>query len=217
MAMTQAFDFIRLIQNTADLVCCKAVNFLGRICDTSHHTACYTPKETYLCIIRRTLYKMEATSDLIRLSFITRILSQKPFPLISNTPKLQVLEIQDVPQCTPITNKDYSLAKASTLALVPSGLLVTGYLVSIPGVKQLKHEADHSTPSTAELGTSGAIHLLPHIPSWHGLQELLCFNTAVLHLGHMQNGIYIHVLGVRHTQVKGYAVLNSGLKSLYYT
>jgi hypothetical protein len=188
-SITQAFDFIKRIPNTADLVCCKAIYFLFTVCDAPHHTACYVPKENYLCIIIRTLYKMEATSDLIRLSFITRILSQKPFLLVSNTPKLHVLETQHMPQCTPIKHKAYSLAKATTLALGPSSLLFNVYLASIPGAKQLKHEADHSTPSSAELGTSGAIHLLPHIPSWRGLQELLRFNTAVPHLGHMQTEI----------------------------
>jgi hypothetical protein len=66
-----------------------------------------------------------------------------------NTPKLQLLEIQHVPECTPIKNKDYSLAKASKLALEPSSLLFNGYLASIPRVRQLKQEVDHSTPSSA--------------------------------------------------------------------
>jgi hypothetical protein len=86
----------------------------------------YTPKETSLCIIIRTINKMEAMSDLIRNSFITRILSQNPFLLASNTPKLQVLEIH-VQKCTSIKNKDYSLAKAPKLALGSSSLLFNGY------------------------------------------------------------------------------------------
>jgi hypothetical protein len=52
-----------------------------------------------------TLYKMEAMSDLI-----TLLLPQKPSLLVCNTSKLQVLEIH-VPECTPIKNKYYSLAK----------------------------------------------------------------------------------------------------------
>jgi hypothetical protein len=92
-------------------------------------------KTNLLRIIRRTLYEMEAMSDLIRPSFITRILYQKPFLLVSNIPKLQVLGIQHVSECTLIKNKDYSLAKASTLALGPSSPLFNGYLGSILGVK----------------------------------------------------------------------------------
>jgi hypothetical protein len=114
---------------------------------------------------------MEAKSDFVRFSFITRILFQKPFLVVSNTPKLQVLEIQHIPEFIPIKNKDYSLAKASALDLGSSSLLFNGYLASIPGVKQVRHEVDHSTPSSAKLGMSGAIHLLPYIPSWHGVKS----------------------------------------------
>jgi hypothetical protein len=35
------------------------------------------------------------------------------------------------------------------------------------GVKQQRHEADHSPPTSAELKEGGAIHLLPYKSSWH--------------------------------------------------
>jgi hypothetical protein len=38
-ATTQAFDFMKHIPNTADLVYRKAVYFLSRVCDTLHQTA----------------------------------------------------------------------------------------------------------------------------------------------------------------------------------
>jgi hypothetical protein len=69
---------------------------------------------------------MDPMSDLIRNSFITIILSRKPLLLVSDTPKLQVLEIHES-ESTSIQNRDYSLAKAPKLALGPSSLLFNGY------------------------------------------------------------------------------------------
>jgi hypothetical protein len=36
-----------------------------------------------------------------------------------------------------------------------------------PGVKQVWHEADHSSSSIADVKNGGTIHPLPHAPSWH--------------------------------------------------
>jgi hypothetical protein len=102
------------------------------------------------------------------------------------------------------------LHKASELDLGPSSLLFNGYLASLPGVKQLKHEVDHSTASSAKLGTSGAIHSLPYIPSWHGPKSFY-FSIPLFHI------LDTCRLRFTHTQVKGQAVLTSDLKSLYYT
>jgi hypothetical protein len=37
-----------------------------------------------------------------------------------------------------------------------------------PGVKRPGSEADHSSPSSAEVKNGGAIPPLPHMSSWHG-------------------------------------------------
>jgi hypothetical protein len=51
----------------------------------------------------------------------------------------------------------------------PPSLLSTGYGGGAlsTGVKQTGHEADHSTPSSAEFKNGGAIFPLPHMSSQH--------------------------------------------------
>jgi hypothetical protein len=59
--------------------------------------------------------------------------------------------------------RDAELSKVKPAALPHS--LFSGNWDSLPEIKWLDHEADHSTPSCAVLQTSGSELLLPCIPS----------------------------------------------------
>jgi hypothetical protein len=66
---------------------------------------------------------------------------------------------------------------------------------AFPRVKRPGREADHSSPSSAEVKKGGAIHPLPHTSSWHSqwlstgatydCQILYDFSRSVLNLKHL--------------------------------
>jgi hypothetical protein len=65
--------------------------------------------------------------------------------------------------------KIFLFSIAPRLVLRPIQLSVQRIPEAIsPGVKQQGREAEHSSPSGAEVNNGGAISSLPHTPSWHG-------------------------------------------------
>jgi hypothetical protein len=81
---------------------------------------------------------------------------------------------------------------ASTLAVAPTQPTIQWVLgVLSLGIKQPRHEANHSCPSSAKVKNCGAIPPLPHTYSWCGAK--LIKNRKI-----WQHGMHIHTYGLKH-------------------